>query len=82
MGCNRLGRFTQISFTASGLVPMSNWETSIHSRLKDLIFPDEPVILTGDSESDDGKIVKWRVQVLCRILSLIMVGTRSLECQI
>ena len=82
MGCSRLGRFTQISFTATGHVPMSNWETNIHSRLKEPIFPDEPVILTGDSESDDGKILKWGVRVLCRILSLIMIGTRSLECQI
>lgn len=37
------------SFTAFGLVAMSNRETSIHSRLKELIFSDVPIILAGDS---------------------------------
>ena len=46
------------SFTASGLVAMSNRKTSIHSRLKELIFSDEPMILAGDCDSDDGEMLE------------------------
>ena len=41
------------SFTASGLIPSDPWKGACHSRLKEKIFPDEPVLMaTSDSEEE------------------------------
>ena len=43
------------SFTACGLVPLAEtrWNDLLHSRLKPVLCPDEPVVLDDDDESDD-----------------------------
>lgn len=41
------------SFISSGILPVADWSASIHSRLKELIFPDEPVVLELDASDED-----------------------------
>ena len=40
------------SFLACGILPSSTWEQAVHGRLKEKIFPDEPVQLSS-SDSDE-----------------------------
>ena len=42
------------SFSASGLIASDNWQEGVHSRLREKILPDEPVVMSSDkSDSDD-----------------------------
>lgn len=43
------------SFTASGLMPLEtdSWTNLLHSRLKCVILPDEPVVIDGEDDSED-----------------------------
>ena len=33
------------SFSASGLIASDNWQEGVHSRLREKILPDEPVVM-------------------------------------
>ena len=44
------------SFSASGLIASDNWQEGVHSRLREKILPDEPVVMSSD-ESDSEELL-------------------------
>lgn len=38
------------SFTASGLLPVESWKALMHSRLKEKLMSDDPLVLSDSDE--------------------------------